>query len=237
MPALTIAFDDGYLDTVTSCFDLLKERGIKATFAVSPFHAGKTLEERPVVSKENISCLIEEGHEIASHSMHHVNMLDVFTSGGEEAVREEFSSSKEKLEELTSSGVNSFVFPFIENNSSSFLRKLSSKYYSSSRITTLEKFLNPLKIKDPYSIVGVAVTGDSSLEWYEEMILEAIKKDMWLVEVFHLVSRENTKSARRDAPYRFFTQVERFKKHLDFIKSKDIEIITQGEGARKYSSS
>ena len=236
MGLVTLAFDDGYLDTFKSVFPLLRNRNIKATFAVSPGFIERRLEGRDVLSLEEVSSLIKEGHEIASHTMHHVNMLEVYNSQGEEAVREELFSSREKLEEVTHTSIDSFVFPFIENNSNAFLREISSSYYSSSRITTESLLLNSLKVKDPFNLVGVAVTRDFPMERYEKIIEEASGKDAWFIEVFHLVSQKNTKSAHRDEPYRFFTHVEEFEKHLGFLTSMGIEIMTQGDVIKRYAS-
>ncbi len=229
MGIITIAFDDGYKETFNACAEFLAEKGIHATFAVSSSHIGKTLENRSVVDKGDISRLIKSGHEIASHTANHRNLLEVFNSEGEEAVKKEMADSKKELQQLFGINIDSMVFPFINDNQNAYLRKLASSYYSSSRVTTERAFFNRLPIKDPFFVIGVAFTEHVLAESYKKMVDIACEKNVWLIEVFHLVSDKNTKSAHRDEPYRFFTHVGDFKSHIEYILSRDIPILTQRE--------
>ena len=61
---VAMTFDDGPHATLTPrLLDMLKERGIKATF----FLVGKNVVEYPKIAKR----IVDEGHEIASHSWSH----------------------------------------------------------------------------------------------------------------------------------------------------------------------
>jgi len=235
MGIITIAFDDGYKDTFKHCAELLTENGIPATFAIPSSYIGKTLENRDVISEEDVKYLVDNGHEIAAHSLTHRNMLDAFNSEGEKAVKSEMKRSKDILEEKFGGRIESFVFPFIKNNQTPYLRTLASEYYTSSRISTESFAFNELPVKDPYSITGTCITTDIPMAEYEKLIEIVSKKDLWLIEVFHLVSDKNTKSAHRDAPYRFFTHVDEFKKHIGCIKSMDIQVLTQKEAITRQS--
>ena len=127
MGILTITFDDGYKDTFEHCAGFLHENDIKATFAVPSSCIGGTLENRPVVEKTDILSLQKMEHEVASHTAHHVNLLDLFQKKGENAVSDEMSLSKIELEKILGQGqVKSFVFPFIEANNTPELRKMAS---------------------------------------------------------------------------------------------------------------
>ena len=229
MGIITIAFDDAYKETFDTCAEFLAKKGIHATFAVSSSHIGKTLENRPVTGKDDISHLIKNGHEIASHTASHRNLLEVFNSEGEEAVKKEMADSKKELQELFGINIGSMVFPFINSNQNAYLRKLASNYYASSRITTERAFFNPLPVKDPFFVIGVAFTRHVSMEGYKKMVDIACEKNVWLIEVFHLVSSKNTKSAHRDEPYRFFIHTDDFNSHMEYVLSKDIPVLTQKE--------
>ncbi len=229
MGIITIAFDDGYKDTFDNCAGFLAELGIKATFAVPAGFIGSTLEGRPVIDLARLTALKDMGHEIASHTTTHRNLLDLSLKDGPEAVKNELYRSKKQLEALTGSAVKSFVFPFIEANSTPYLRHLASEYYSSCRTTTETFAFNPLPVKDPYSVMGVALTTDFSINDYAELVDIAASSGLWLMEVFHLISDKNTKSAHRDAPYRFYMRPDDFKTHISYIRSKGIPIMTQRE--------
>ena len=229
MGIITIAFDDGYADTFEHCAGFLADKGITATFAVPAYLAGGTLENRPVMSESQLLALRNCGHEIASHTCGHSNMLDLFNAEGEEAVRSEMKDSKYTLGKMVNTYIDSLVFPFIESNQNEFLRSLAADYYSSARITSMDKALNTLPIEDPYSIQGVAFTRLKPVEEYNALVDEVAEKDAWLIEVFHLVSDENTKSSHRDEPYRFFTHIDDFKSHVEHILSRNIPLLTQNQ--------
>ncbi|HPS20398.1 MAG TPA: polysaccharide deacetylase family protein [Candidatus Omnitrophota bacterium] len=236
MGAITITFDDGYKDTFLSAAGFLHEKGLRATFAVPSEHIGNTLENRHVIDPGDIASLVRMGHEIASHTVSHKNILDVYNLHGEETVRREFSVSKKELEKETGAPVRAFVFPFIEANNNKLLRKIASEYYSSVRITTEKPVFNYIPLKDASCLIGTAFTVDVSLDQMNELAMMAGEHDLWLIEVFHLVSDKNTKSAHRDEPYRFFTHIDIFKEHIDFISKNKIKTLTQSEAADLYGA-
>ena len=236
MGIITIAFDDGYEDTYKHCADFLAESGIRATFAIPSFSIGKTLEERPIINKDELVHLLELGHEVAAHTASHRNLLDVYQEEGDDAVLEEMVDSKVALEEMLDADIPSFVFPFIEKNQNAHLRTLAAEHYASSRITIEGHAFNKLPVKDAYSITGTAITKDVPMSEYERSVEILKNRDLWLIEVFHLVSDKNTKSAHRDQPYRFFTHIDDFKKHMRFILEAGIPIMTQGEVVRRHSA-
>lgn len=233
MGIITIAFDDGYKDTFDNCAAFLAERGIKATFAIPAGFIGSTLEGRPVIDPVRLASLKDMEHEIASHTTTHKNLLDLSLKKGPQAVRDEISRSKKQLEALAGTEVRSFVFPFIEANSTPYLRQIASEYYASCRVTTETFAFNPLPVKDPYSVMGIAFTTDFSPGDYAELVDIAASSSLWLIEVFHLVSDKNTKSANREAPYRFYMHTESFKEHIEYILSKGIPVMTQREVIEK----
>ena len=130
MGIITIAFDDGYKETFETCAEYLKENNIRTTFAIPAAFIGKTLENRPVIGRDQILSLLEGGSEIASHTKSHLNLLDLFNAEGEEAVRSEMTESRKLIKsslgtkvdslglkiDLTGIEIDSMVFPFIEAN-------------------------------------------------------------------------------------------------------------------------
>lgn len=236
MGILTMAFDDGYKATFTNCAAFLAKNGIPATFAVPSSCIGKTLENRPVMDKEDILFLKNNGHEIASHTSNHKNMLDLLNAEGIEAVKKEMKAPQETMEKEFGMEIESFVFPFIENNYNQELCRMAGEYYSSSRITTEQIFMNWLPLKSPYTITGMALTVDIPMDRCDKLVDIAQKDDnLWLIEVFHLVSDKNTLSAHRNEPYRFFTHIDAFKAHVAHIKKCGIEVLTQRDAVRRFT--
>jgi peptidoglycan/xylan/chitin deacetylase (PgdA/CDA1 family) len=234
MGIITIAFDDGYKTTCEHTARFLKDKGIRATYAIPSALIGDLLEGRPVAENDHLFALDHMGHEIASHGVTHRNLLDVSLKDGPDAAEKEMSGSQLQIGAIVGKTISSFVFPYIEASSTRYLRHLASRHYSSCRVTTESFAFNPLPVNDPFCVMGTALTTDIPIERCNRLADIAAANDFWLVEVFHLVSDRNTKSAHRDAPYRFFTHVDDFKRHIDHILKLNIPILTQGEAVERF---
>ena len=231
---ITIAFDDAYLDTHRYAIKYLDTLKIKSTIALPVSFIGKTFEKRPVVGLKELKNIIGSGHEIASHTKSHPNLFRL-AAKNKKAVTDEIADSKTLLRRLLSCQVDSFVFPYINKNRSKALRLKTKSYYKSARITFDKPRFNEIPLKDPYSVRGFAVTGKHSLPFLERLVDYAGKKNLWLIEVFHLVSKKNTLSASRPKPYKFFMHIDDFKKHIDYIVSKGITVLTQKDAVKKLT--
>lgn len=235
MGIITIAFDDGYKETCASTARFLADKDIHATYAIPSGFIGDKLEGRDVMDNDHLFAIKMMGHEIASHTVRHKNLLDLSLKEGPEAADREIAAAKKQLEALTGIDIRSFVFPFIEANNTPYLRQLASDHYASCRITTEKFSYNLLPVKDPFSVIGVAITTDLSEEDHSKLADIALANDLWLIEVFHLVSENNTKSFHRDAPYRFHMHPDRFRKHVESLISKGAVFMSQGEAIEKLS--
>lgn len=235
MGIITIAFDDGYKDTCENSARFLAEKGLRATFALPSGFIGATLEGRAMMDNDHLFVLDKLGHEIASHTTQHKNLLDLSLKEGPQAVRREMSGSKIQLAALSGQSIRSFVFPFIEANNTPYLRQIASEYYTSCRTTTEKFAFNNLPLKDNFSLIGVALTTDLTAQDRAKLVDIVAANDLWLIEVFHLVSVHNTKSAHRDEPYRFYIHPDDFKEHINYIISKGVPVMTQGDAAEKLS--
>ena len=230
---ITLAFDDAYLDTYKYAIRYLTKHNIKSTIAVSPALIGKKFENRQVMKLRHIKNAIKFGHEIASHTLSHANLLKLAAEDKKSAILE-LSESKKVLEKLLNCKINSFVFPYIKNNRTRFLYLKAKEYYKSAGITAYNPYFNSIPPRDPYDIVGFAVMKKHSLSYLNTLVDHAEKHKLWLTEVFHLVSKKNTLSAHMPKPYRFFMRINDFKKHIDYILSKDMLILTQQNATKIF---
>ena len=225
---ITIAFDDAYSDTLKYAIPFLDKCGIRSTVAVASDHIGKTFEKRPVAGFETLRNISRRGHEIASHTLSHPNMLKLSKKDRDSAIME-IEDSKRQLEKRCSLKVTSFVFPYIKKNQAPFLRSKAKALYSSLRLTSERPVFNALPKVDPHKLVGFAVMKKHSLSYLSKQVDLAEKKKLWLIEVFHLVGKKNTDSAHRPKPYRFYMHINDFKKHVEYIMSRNLTIMTQHE--------
>jgi peptidoglycan/xylan/chitin deacetylase (PgdA/CDA1 family) len=96
-PYMAMTFDDGPHATFTPrLLDMLKERKLKATF----FVVGQNALEYPQIMKR----IVDEGHEIASHSWSHPNLGKM----GEGSVTEQLQKTHDAIKQTT--GVEPTVF-------------------------------------------------------------------------------------------------------------------------------
>ncbi|MCQ9206565.1 MAG: polysaccharide deacetylase family protein [Omnitrophica bacterium] len=228
---LTIAFDDAYLDTYKHAIHYLNKLNIKSTIAVAAGLIGKKLEKRPIIGFRECRMLLRSGHEIASHTLTHPNLLRI-DKAGEDRAKFEIIDSKRVLEKKLSCKISSFVFPYIAQNESPALRKTAGAVYKSMRLTSDRPVFNRIPVKNPRKITGFAIMRKHSAAYLKKHIDYVEKENRWLIEVFHLVSDKNTKSAHRPKPYRFFMHIDDFKKHVDYILSKNIMILTQRDALK-----
>lgn len=232
---VTFAFDDAYLDTYRCAIRYLIKLGIHSTISVPSSLVGKACEMRPVMGKKELKNVIKNGHEIASHGLTHTNLLKLSLKDKKSAFNE-ISLSKKILKRCFDYNVSSFIFPYIKRNHSRELYLECKKYYKSARITSPKPYFSSLPPNDPYDIVGFAVTTKHTVPILNKLADYAAKKKLWLIEVFHLVGEKNTLSAHRPKPYRYFTHVDDFKKHVDHILSKDLLILTQKDVIQKFKN-
>lgn len=100
-PYIAMTFDDGPHGTQTPrLLDMLKQRNIKATF----FCLGQCVAEFPDIAKR----IVAEGHEIASHSWSHPNLIPM----GESSVRDQLERTQTVIKQTTGVEVKLFRPPY-----------------------------------------------------------------------------------------------------------------------------
>jgi peptidoglycan-N-acetylglucosamine deacetylase len=100
-PYIAMTFDDGPSKEQTPrLLDMLKQRGIKATF----FVCGQCVAEYPQIAKR----IVDEGHEIASHSWNHPNLIPM----SESAVRDQLDRTHAAVKQATGVEMKLFRPPY-----------------------------------------------------------------------------------------------------------------------------
>ena len=112
-------FDDGYLDTYTSAYPILKEAGFSATiFMVSGFIGswtgweGSPENRVPLMSRENILTLSADGFDFGGHTRTHKKLVSI----SQEEALYEIETGKRDLEELLQKPIHSFAYPYGDFN-------------------------------------------------------------------------------------------------------------------------
>ncbi|MFH1593678.1 MAG: polysaccharide deacetylase family protein [Candidatus Omnitrophota bacterium] len=229
---VTLAFDDAYLDTYKYAIKYLDKLNIKSTIAVPTHFIGKNFEKRPVVGIKELKDIASSGHEIASHTVMHSNLLNLGSRSNTDLSRE-ITESRQTLQKLCKLRVSSFVFPYIIKNYSRSICLRTKAYYRSARITLDKPCFNHIPLKNSFPVVGFSIMKRHSLRFLNKQVDHAKRQKLWLIEVFHLIGKKNTLSAHRPKPYRFFMHIDDFKRHVDYILSKDLLVLTQGDAVKR----
>ena len=102
--SIRLTFDDGNSSDYEIAVPALRKRGLKASF----FVLGGRLNQSGYLSKAQVRELADEGFEIGSHGLRHVD----WTKVNDEILQQELKGSKEVLEDAVGRPVNSASIPF-----------------------------------------------------------------------------------------------------------------------------
>jgi 2-polyprenyl-3-methyl-5-hydroxy-6-metoxy-1,4-benzoquinol methylase len=257
---VTLSFDDGYEETLNSVLPILSDCKLKASFNVITGNIGKFFEDKKVADWKELKGIARMGHEITSHSSSHTpirigfeNLFSRFLrslfnsrnkvrflkrarkfilshnfSDKNFSVQAEFISSKESIEEKIPGYVcSSFVYPGGNYNREA-KKSLESIGYASARSLDIG-FNNPGKL-NPYSLKAQVWDSSTTAEEANRWVDYAIKNNLWLIECFHLIGKENKEN------YLYFTPLEKFERHIKYINEKNCLVTTQREAIERVKS-
>ena len=204
---VTLTFDDGYSCAYDHALPVLQKNGAQATFYITT----QLLGQPGYLTKDQVKELKDHGQEIGSHGFTHRKL----TTLSSQEVREELSTSKSMLEEITQAPVNHFAPPY--GSVSRQVTRLIKEFYHSIRLTRSGKQQkHPLPVLIKARIVFSTTTLEDFDSWLQ---LEAARKG-WLVLVYHHIDwQENALSVSPDV----------LNEHIKLIKAHDLQIVTIGE--------
>ncbi len=160
---IILTFDDGFQDFEETAAPMLSRFGFGATvFLVSDF-VGKTnaWDENigdvtyPLMSKDSIVRLQEQGYEFGSHTRSHIRLSTHDALAQDEEIR----GSKADLETLLGFPIETFCYPYGSYDESSLQSVRASGYRFA---VTCDKGLND-GTEDPLRLKRIAIRNDTSL--------------------------------------------------------------------------
>jgi len=178
-----VTFDDGYLDNYRVAAPILKHNRLTATiFLVSDFIGERSswISESdqvvPLMNRDQIRELQKEGFSFGSHTCRHGCLVRL----PPESAREEIFRSKQDLEDLLQTEVDSFCYPYGDYDESS-VEMVREAGYKAARVVHTD---NRHAQKDLFTLHSVKVNGTIKL----------LKFAYYLTEWYH---RENQRERRR----------------------------------------
>jgi len=112
-----ITFDDGYKDLITNALPLLKKYNFKATCLIISNLIGKrniwdefneNIKDKELMNLSDINYWLKNGMKIGSHSKNHKKL----TKLDDKEKIDEIINSKNELESLTGTTIDSFCYPY-----------------------------------------------------------------------------------------------------------------------------
>ncbi len=206
--ACSLVFDDGYKETLINVLPILKKYNLKATFAfaTNPQVIEKS-EKIPTASLEIAKKIKILGHEIASHSVNHVNLKNISDTDLEKELKE----SQEILKAKTIIYPGGAFDARVEN--------IARKYYLAGR--GVEEDLNHIPPRDFFALKSFVPNQDTDWPSLDKEAEKAAKKNLWLIEAYHLISNH-------EKNYRFTVTSENFEKHLQELIALNLWIAPLG---------
>lgn len=178
-PLISVTFDDGLKSTYNNALPVLNSLGMKSTFYVNYSTLGTT----GYMTKNQVKTLNSQGHEIGSHSYHHV---DLATLSSDE-VSTEVTTNNTQLRALLRKSINSFATPFGSYNDS--VLDIVMSQHTSQRDTGGQ--LNYLYSFTPRVIHSKVITKSTTLAEINALIAQANTEHAWLVLTFHGIGSDS----------------------------------------------
>jgi peptidoglycan/xylan/chitin deacetylase (PgdA/CDA1 family) len=213
-PLLTLTFDDGHEDNVTTALPLLNQYGFKTTQC----YATTFIEGIPE-AVANVHAFQSSGHELCSHAVTH----PFLTSLSNNDLIYELQHSRQYLESITGVAVDNFASPYGDYNAA--VNNAIDDYYGSHR--TVEEGYNSKDNFDIYRLRVQNVLDATSAQQINQWIARAQADNTWLILVYHRVADD-------PGPYETYTNV--FAEHLQAIDQSGIEVKTYRDALTEVTS-
>jgi len=249
---ITLEFDDSFKETLINVLPLLKKYNVPATFSIVSNFNKKELDGLKIADEKDVQKIVGRGHEIASHSHNHVPLakkkiisltnLKYFLIGNKKdylqilfkslttsnqisriSLEDEISLPKKILDKFYD--VRSLTYPGGAYDKE--VIEIAKREYDSARTT--ERGINK-RDTNRFKLKAMLWNKNTSSTEAKKWVKETIKKQAWLIEVFHLVTDKNT------SKYYYSVSLKEFEKHLIFLKNleqKKIIVIKTRKGIVK----
>lgn len=187
---VTLTFDDGFENNITTVLPVLDKYGMKVTYCYSTQY----LEGQPS-QEASVKKIASDGHETCSHTVTHADLTQLSTTD----LDYELSHSKEYLASLTKQPITDFLSPYGAYNAA--VNNEIAKYYQAHR-TTDEGF-NSKDNFNPYRLRVQNMQTTTTLAQFQSWVNKAKADHTWLILVYHVVDSND------------LTQFDTYKKDFD----------------------
>jgi peptidoglycan/xylan/chitin deacetylase (PgdA/CDA1 family) len=214
-----ITFDDGWESQYKNAKPILDKYNFKATFYV----IGNDIGKDGRLGWPEIKQLQNEGHEVGSHTMSHVN-LDKISPGEQEY---EIAESKKYLED-NGIVVNGFSYPFNSGDDDKYVLDEVSKHYKYAR--TAGMMDNKNTDYQDYTLVG------QSFNWVSKEIKDS---NLQMLSMFkEYVNKHHSTADMHDVPILIYHRVDNtegqtspdlFNEEMEYLYENNFKVVTMND--------
>ena len=215
--AITISFDDGYLNLYSNAYPILQKHDFDGTGFVITGLVGDWFEGRELMEVSHLRTLSSSGWEISSHSVSHPHLSILALV----AIENELRESKKWIQENGFS-TTAFSYPFGDHNSQ--VRLLCNNYYHYGR--TVEQGLNDIS-KENMRLKAVCLH-EESVNQCKEKVREAKEQGKWLIIIVHGVVEDESELPQPIPTFGWIT-TNKFEEFIQFVADENIPVKTFAE--------
>lgn len=209
-PLVSITFDDGHEENVTTALPVLNQYGFKTTHCF----ATQYIEGNPG-QVANVNAFSTTGHEICSHSVTHPDLTTLNAA----QLDYEISHPKTYLASITGQPISGFATPYGAYNAT--VLNALGQYYDVHR--TVDEGYNT---KDSLNVMKLRVqnmTPQVTLAQFKEWVNKAKADKTWLILVYHRVAATN--------PEAYDTPKADFDQQMAWLSTQNVTIATMRDAA------
>ena len=203
---VTLTFDDSLKDHLLIAAPLLEKRGWRGTFNLVTDKIGA---DDKFLTWDDVRELLRRGHEIATHTKTHRNLVVLLEKEGEEAVRRELAESRDAIADATGFTPRFLCPPFIRQND------------ETERLCRAEGMRQMLSCRVNFGEGREGIT--------RKMIMDRIAKGATRLDILH----HGISAAEGRGGWRPFRDRASFERHLDEIAALEREgrvVVTDYDG-------
>lgn len=176
-PLVTLTFDDGHEDNVTTALPLLNQHGFKTTQC----YATQFIEGVPGAD-QNVLSFLNSGHEICSHTVTHPFLTKLNST----QLNYELSHSKQVLENIIGKPILNFASPYGDYDQK--VNNTIDNYYQAHR--TVDEGYNSKDNFNVYRLRVQNVKNTTTLAEYQSWLDHAKATNTWLILLYHRVATD-----------------------------------------------
>ncbi len=214
-PLVTLTFDDGEEDNVSTMLPILKKYGFKSTqcYATEHIEGGDHVTpEQAAANVQNVKTILADGHELCSHTVTHPFLSQVSAT----QLQHELQHSRDYLARTFGRSVPNFASPYGDYNQT--VNAEIKKLYGSHR--TVNEGYNSKDNFDAYRLRVQNIFSTTKASEVQAWVERAKADKTWLILVYHRVAND---------PGTYDSYVADFDAQMAAIKASGVQVKTMAE--------